>query len=111
MLPPAGLTGVSALAAADGHALALQAAKPTVSQKLTNLAQAVHGVAPGTALFDKVTSALTAYNADDYPTTCSTLGSFNGLVMAQTGKKLTPGQAASFLTQSASIQSDLACTA
>jgi hypothetical protein len=48
-------------------------------------------------------------HANDQANACAGLDGFIGLVKAQTGKKVTTAQAASFLAQAAEIKTTLGC--
>jgi hypothetical protein len=73
------------------------------------LLAAVTGVGPGHSLADKVALAKGSFDADDTASACSTLNAFIHEVNAQTGKKLTAGQAASFIAQAEAIEVLLDC--
>ena len=62
-----------------------------------------------TALNSKLNAVLDALDADDTAGACDSLQAFVNQVNAQTGKKLTAGQAASLLTQAQNIESTLGC--
>jgi HYR domain/FG-GAP repeat len=81
------------------------------SGQLPDLLAAVTGIGPGSALLDKVALAQSALGAGNVPAACSALDSFIGLVTAQTGKKLTVGQASILIASAQQIESVLACHA
>jgi hypothetical protein len=73
------------------------------------LQAAVTGVGPGTSLADKVALAKGYADANDTANACGTLNAFINEVNAQTGKKITPAQAASFIAQAQAIEALLGC--
>ena len=85
------------------------AGRPDVAELLATLLNDVTGVGPGTSLADKVKQVQAYVAADDKPAACSTLNDFINLVTAQTGKKVTAAQAASFIAQATAIKSTLGC--
>ena len=79
------------------------------AEQLTELGAAVAGVGPGKSLADKV-SAIEGYvAANDTADACATLGAFISEVNAQTGKKISTAQAASFIMQAQDIEAALDC--
>jgi len=82
---------------------------PGATEQLTKLLAAVTGVAPGTSLADKVKQTQGYVAANNKASACDTLGAFINEVKAQTNKKLTPAQAASFIAQANSIKATLGC--
>jgi hypothetical protein len=81
----------------------------SVQTQLQNLLVAVTGVGPGTSLADKVSQIEAYVAANDMADACQALTAFINEVKAQTGKKITAVQAASFIAQATSIQSALGC--
>ena len=77
--------------------------------QLTDLAGAVAGVGPGESLASKVAEIQGYVAASDTAEACSTLGAFINEVNAQTGKKISTAQAASFITQAQDIEAALGC--
>jgi hypothetical protein len=80
-----------------------------VNAQLADLLAAVTGLPPGTALADKVKGIQAAVAANDTAGACAGLADFLGFVKAQTGKKLTPAQAASLTAQAEAIETTLGC--
>jgi len=79
------------------------------TEQLSDLADAVAGVGPGKSLTAKV-SAIQGYVAvGDTADACATLGAFVNDVNAQTGKKISTAQAASFISQAQNIEAALGC--
>jgi virginiamycin B lyase len=127
--PIAGATGVSytPTAADAGHLLACEAtvtytlllvtASATsmpaevkgAAEQLAELAAAVTGVGPGQSLGEKVSAIQADVNASDTADACTALGAFGNEVDAQTGKKLSAAQVASFDTQAQDIEAALGC--
>jgi hypothetical protein len=64
---------------------------------------------PGNSLPSKVKQIQASVAASDKPGACSMLGAFNKEVKAQSGKKLTTAQAASFTAQANAIRAALGC--
>jgi hypothetical protein len=79
------------------------------AEQLTDLGAAVAGVGPGHSLADKVTAIDGFVAASDTLDACATLGAFRSEVDAQTGKKISTAQAASFITQAQDIEAALGC--
>ena len=79
------------------------------AEQLTELAAAVVGVGPGRSLAGKVAAIQGYVAASDTADACSALGAFGNEVDAQTGKKLSTTQAASFDTQAQDIEAALGC--
>lgn len=67
-------------------------------------------VVPGSALADKAAAIQTAGSAGD-PTACADITGYLALVRAQTGKKLTQGQASVLTTDVQNVALDLGCQA
>jgi streptogramin lyase len=127
--PIAGASGASytPTAADAGHLLACEATVTytllfdTVSatstavevkgaaEQLAELAAAVVDVGPGHSLARKVAAIQDDVAASDTAEACSALGAFGNEVDAQTGKKLSTTQAASFDTQAQDIEAALGC--
>ena len=72
-------------------------------------AAAVAGVGPGESLAAKVAAIEGYVAADDTADACATLGAFINEVNAQTGKKISTAQAASFIAQAQDIEAALGC--
>jgi hypothetical protein len=85
------------------------ATPPTVDEQLAQLLTAVTGVGPGKSLANKVKLIQGYVAANNKTGACSLLTAFIHEVKAQTGKKLTIEQAASFTTQANSIKTALGC--
>ncbi len=77
--------------------------------QLDDLLAAVTNLGPGSALADKVTLAESYLTAGNISAACSTLDSFIKLAKAQSGKKLTVGQASSLVAAAQQIESVLDC--
>jgi streptogramin lyase len=127
--PIAGATGTSytPTAAEAGHLLSCKATVTytflavTVSatsagvevkgaaEQLSELGAAVAGIGPGTSLASKVTAIEGDVAANDTADACATLGAFINEVNAQSGKKISTAQAASFITQAQDIEAALGC--
>jgi FIMAH domain len=73
------------------------------------LQAAVTGVGPGHSLANKVALAKSYFDAGDTANACSTLNGFINEVKAQTGKKITPAQAADFIAQAQAIEALIGC--
>jgi hypothetical protein len=82
---------------------------PTVGMQLAALLQSVTGVGPGKSLANKVMLIQSYVDADNTAAACDTLTGFINEVNAQTGKKITAAQAASFISQAQAIQDTLGC--
>jgi hypothetical protein len=92
----------------------VSAATPAVhvkgaAEELTDLGVAVAGVGPGRSLAAKVTAIEGYVAANDTADACATLGAFVNEVNAQTGKKISTAQAASFISQAQDIEAALGC--
>ena len=79
------------------------------AEQLVSLGNAVTGFGPGASLADKVTSIEGYVAANDKTDACSNLREFINEVNAQTGKKITGAQAASFITHASNIGAALGC--
>jgi hypothetical protein len=79
------------------------------AEELTNLGVAVAGVGPGRSLAAKVRAIEGDVAANDTAGACDMLGDFINEVNAQTNKKISTAQAASFITQARDIQTALGC--
>jgi hypothetical protein len=79
------------------------------AEQLTDLGAAVVGVGPGRSLAGKVAAIQGYVAASDTADACDALASFINEVNAQTGKKLSATQAASFGTQAQNIEAALGC--
>jgi hypothetical protein len=82
---------------------------PTVDDQLAALLAAVTGVGSGKSLAAKVTQIQAYAGAGDTANACSSLTAFTNEVNAQAGKKISAGQAASFLAQAQVIEAGLGC--
>ena len=95
-------------------AVTVSATSPPVQVKgaadqLADLLTAVTGVGPGSSLADKVQQIASYFGANDMVDACALLAAFTNEVNAQTGKKLSPAQAASLITQAQHIEAALGC--
>ncbi len=111
---PIGLTTVGCTATAAGDANSPVTATFTVTvngaaAQLQGLLASVTGVGPGRSLADKVTLIQAYVAANDKADACGTLAAFINDVNAQTGKKITRVQAASFVAQAQNIEATLGC--
>ena len=79
------------------------------AEELTDLAVAVAGVGPGRSLTAKVAAIEGYIAANDTAAACATLRDFINEVNAQTGKKISTAQAASFIAQAQDIEAALDC--
>jgi streptogramin lyase len=79
------------------------------AEQLTDLGAAVAGVGPGRSLASKVNAIEGYVAANDTLDACATLGAFISEVSAQTGKKISAVQAASFTAQAQDIEAALGC--
>jgi hypothetical protein len=79
------------------------------AEQLSELGAAVAGVGPGYSLAGKVAAIERFVAANDTSGACATLGAFISEVNAQTGKKISRAQAASFITQARDIKAALGC--
>jgi virginiamycin B lyase len=79
------------------------------AEELTDLGVAVAGVGPGRSLTAKVTAIEGYVAANDTANACDALGAFVNEVNAQTGKKISTAQAASFILQAQDIEAALGC--
>jgi outer membrane protein assembly factor BamB len=77
--------------------------------QLTDLAQTVKGVGPGTSLADKVQAAEDDLAAGHITATCGTLSAFVNEVDAQSGKSIPSTKAAALIASAQRIQNVLAC--
>jgi hypothetical protein len=81
----------------------------TVADSLSDLAQAVVGVGPGTSLADKVSRAEVYFANGDVGNTCEILGAFVLQVTAQTGKSIPTPTAAMLIADANGIRETLNC--
>jgi hypothetical protein len=81
----------------------------SLSEQHDTLIASATGVGPGKSLANKARQIRASADANDTAGACAILAAFIHEVGAQTGKKLTAGQAASLTTQAESIQSRLGC--
>ena len=79
------------------------------AEQLDDLLAAVGGLGPGTGLADKVRAARDALAAGNDADACSSLRGFINQVQAQSGKKLTPAQAAELIAAATRIRAVLSC--
>ena len=79
------------------------------TEQLSDLADAVAGVGPGSSLVGKVRAIQRYVAAGDTADACATLGAFVNEVNAQAGKKISTAQAASFISQAQDIEAALGC--
>jgi HYR domain-containing protein len=79
------------------------------AEQLDTLLTSVTGVGPGTSLANKVTLIQSYVTANNTAAACDALTGFINEVNAQTGKKITPAQAASFISQAQAIEATLGC--
>jgi hypothetical protein len=79
------------------------------AEELTDLGVAVAGVGPGRSLAAKVTAIEGYVAANDTAHACDALGAFVSEVNAQTGKKISTAQAASFILQAQDVEAALGC--
>lgn len=79
------------------------------SEQLDDLISHVEDLGAGTSLADKLTEAMAALDAGDEVAACKKLAAFLNAVAAQSGKKLTPAQAAELLASANQIRAVLAC--
>jgi hypothetical protein len=82
---------------------------PTVGQQVSDLLAQVTAVGPGTSLASKMQQVQAYVAGNDKTNACIALNDFIKQVAAQTGKKLTPTQAASFTAQANAIKTMLGC--
>ena len=87
----------------------IEALPQPVSNLLQQLLTDSTGVGPGKSLANKVTLAQTYHAVHDIPSTCAVLKSFLHEVRAQSGKKLTTGQAQALSGDAEVIMSAIAC--
>ena len=81
----------------------------TLGEQHEDLIASATGVGPGKSLANKARQIQAAAEANNHSGACATLAAFIHEVRAQTGKKLTPEQAASLSTQAENLQARLAC--
>ena len=79
------------------------------AEQLAALQTAVTGVGPGTSLADKLTQTDDYVAVNDKTDACGSLNAFVNQVNAQTGKKITRMQAASFIGQAQNIGATIGC--
>jgi eukaryotic-like serine/threonine-protein kinase len=79
------------------------------SEQLADLLAAVTGVGPGTSLADKVRSAQSSLAANQLAAACSTLTDFISAVKAQSGKKISAGDANALIADARRIQTVMSC--
>ena len=80
------------------------------AEQLSDLANAVTGVGPGTSLADKVASVQSDLAANDTGDACGTLNAFINEVNAQTGKHIKADMAASLIEAAHRIEAVIPCT-
>jgi hypothetical protein len=105
-LVPAG--GTAALTS-DSPYLTIAYSRSALTDQVANLLGTVSGVGPGKSLANKLTGIQDKIAANEMTDACGGLKGFINEVKAQTGKKLTAAQAASFTTQANSIDDTLGC--
>jgi hypothetical protein len=93
----------------DNQVTILVAVPVNVDALFDALQAAVTGVGPGHSLADKVALAKSYFDAGDTANACGTLNAFINEVNAQTGKKITPAQAADFIAQAQAIEAQIGC--
>ena len=79
------------------------------AEQVADLRALTVGVGPGGSLYNKLTSVLASLAAGNTSDACDTLQGFINEVKAQTGKKVTPAEAATFITAATRIRNVLAC--
>lgn len=79
------------------------------AEQLSDLAEAVHEVGPGTSLADKLDDARAALDRNKVARTCSILNDFTGQVQAQSGKTISGDTATSLIIDATRIRAVLAC--
>jgi len=77
---------------------------------LSDLANAVKGVGPGTSLADKVASVQSDLALEDTSDACGTLNAFIHEVKAQSGKSIPAGTASSLIAAAQQIEAAIGCT-
>jgi len=95
--------------APDAQVTILVAVPAGVDALFDALQAAVTGVGPGHSLADKVALAKSYFDAGDIANSCATLNGFINEVKAQTGKKITPAQAADFIAKAQAIEALIGC--
>jgi hypothetical protein len=80
------------------------------AEQLSDLANAVTGVGPGTSLADKVAGVQSSLAANDTSDACGTLNAFINEVNAQTGKQIKADMAASLIAAAQQIEAVIPCT-
>jgi hypothetical protein len=79
------------------------------AEQLSDLANAVKGVGPGTSLADKVAAAQAYLAAGDKTDACSTLNAFINEVKAQSGKSIPAAKASSLIAEAQQIEAVIGC--
>jgi hypothetical protein len=79
------------------------------AEQLSDLADAVQELGPGTSLADKLEDARAALDRNKVARTCSTLDDFVRQVQAQSGKSISADTATSLITAATRIKAVLAC--
>jgi hypothetical protein len=98
-----------ALTTFPGYLQNISATVTGTGDLLADLLTAVAGLPPGTSLADKVKQIQRYVAANNKAGACAVLTDYLDLVKAQTGKKLTTAQAASFTQQAKDIEAALGC--
>ena len=77
--------------------------------QLAALEQQVQAVAPGSSLYDTVTSAQAQFDARHLKSACNDMVTFVSEVQAQAGKKLTAAQVSAFVSAATTIEGAMGC--
>ena len=81
----------------------------SAGEQLDDLIDRVSEIGPGSSLTDKLTEAKSALAIGNETVACDKLGAFANQANAQSGKKLTPAEAAEFVATANRIRSVLGC--
>ena len=81
----------------------------SAGEQLDDLIDRVSGIGPGSSLTEKLTDAKSALAVGDKTVACDKLAAFANQAHAQSGKKLTPAEAAEFVATANRIRSVLGC--
>ena len=79
------------------------------NEQLDDLIDQVSAIGPGSSLTDKLTEAKSALVVGNETMACDKLGAFANQAKAQSGKTLTPAEAAEFVATANRIRSVLGC--
>jgi hypothetical protein len=82
---------------------------PSVEVQLEALSTAVAGVGPGSSYADKIALAKAYYAVPDIQSACAIMTDFLNQVRAQTGKKLSVGQAAALTADAVNLMAAMGC--